>query len=128
MQVFSLITFIYAVVSFFKLITLASKARSNPMRLDPASLLKWQGLRRRQYLWMMFSGFGVLAFNFAVFAILTFLVDEPRSFQRSYGVVMEIGDIVVGLAIIYGGWLFSAKARGEADEMELTPLRDSLKY
>jgi len=128
MQIFSLVAFVYAIVSLFKLSTLGSKAMSNPMQLDPDSLVKWQGLRRGQYLWMMFSGFGALGFNFAVFVVLTFLIDEPISFMRSHGVAVEVGNVVVDLAIIYGGWLLSAKARGEADELELKPMRDSLKY
>ena len=126
MQVFSLISFIYAVVYLVRLNTLKSTVASNPMRLDSESLLKWRNLRYKQYLWMMFSGFGVVIFNIAASVILMLL--EPDPFWRSRDVTAQIVVIVVGLAIISGGWLLSRKARGEADELELKPMREAMKF
>jgi hypothetical protein len=126
LQVFSLISFIYAVVYLVRLNTLKSTVASNPMRLDSESLLKWRNLRYKQYLWMMFSGFGVVIFNIAASVILMLL--EPDPFWRSRDVTAQIVVIVVGLAIISGGWLLSRKARGEADELELKPMREAMKF
>lgn len=123
---FSLISFIYAVVYLVRLNTLKSTVASNPMRLDSESLLKWRNLRYKQYLWMMFSGFGVVIFNIAASVILMLL--EPDPFWRSRDVTAQIVVIVVGLAIISGGWLLSRKARGEADELELKPMREAMKF
>lgn len=126
MQVFSLISFIYAVVYLVRLGTLKSTVASNPMRLDSESLLKWRNLRHKQYLWMMFAGFGVVIFNIA--ASVTLMLLEPDPFWRSRDVTAQIVVVVVGLAIISGGWLLSRKARGEADELELKPMREAMRF
>lgn len=123
---FSLISFIYAVVYLVRLSKLKSTVASNPMGLDSEALLKWRNLRYKQYLWMMFSGFGVVIFNIA--ASVTLMLLEPDPFWRSRDVTAQIVAIVVGLAIIFGGWLLSRKARGEADELELKPMREAMKF
>jgi len=112
-----LIFMVVGVVYLFKLIALNGKTGSN-LGLDAETLAKWQGHRRKQYIWMIAAGWGSFVMMLVAGVVVGAMMAAGGNVTEGGAFGAQIGVTVVGLIVMGSCYSVSSGAAKKAKELE----------
>jgi Na+/melibiose symporter-like transporter len=108
-----IIFMVIGVVYLFKLIGI--EKTGSRLGLDAETLAKWQGHRRKQYLWMIAAGWG----SFVIALVITIVIGAAvDSMTENVALGVQIAMIVVGLITMFSCYSISSREAKKAVELE----------
>jgi hypothetical protein len=113
-----LIFMVVGVVYLFKLIGM-NRNTGSELGLDEETLAKWQGLRRKQFIWMIAAGWGSFGVTLATGA----LIGAAIELSRDNAMVAQIAVLAIGLITMFSCYSFSSRAGKKAKEIEARKAR-----